>query len=133
MMGEQTVMQEALFYEFSIERHVPANHLLRSIDRFVDLSGLRTHLRPFYSEIGRPFDRSGTDDPDADRRLLLRHSIGAAAVRRGASEPRLSVDSLGGHQVSTHLSGPPIDRRASGRVHASLRARRPTTPADRMG
>src|SRR3954464_15510080 len=51
-------------------------------------------------------DRSGTDDPDADRGLLLWHSIGAAAVRRGASEPRLSVVSLGGHQVSTHLSGP---------------------------
>jgi len=24
MMGERTVMQEALFYEFSINRHVPA-------------------------------------------------------------------------------------------------------------
>ena len=26
MMGERTVAQEALFYGFSIERHVPANH-----------------------------------------------------------------------------------------------------------
>ena len=41
MMGERTVMQEALFYEFSLERHVPSDHLLRSIDRFVDLSGIR--------------------------------------------------------------------------------------------
>ena len=24
MMGERTVMQEALFYEFSLEQHVPA-------------------------------------------------------------------------------------------------------------
>lgn len=54
MMGERTEAQEALFYGFSIERHVPANHLRRAIDRFVDLSGLRSHLRPFYSEIGRP-------------------------------------------------------------------------------
>ena len=54
MMGERTVMQEALFYSFSIEDHVPADHLLRSIDRFVDLSGLREHLRPYYSEMGRP-------------------------------------------------------------------------------
>lgn len=30
MMGERTVMQEALFYSFSIEGHVPADHLLRS-------------------------------------------------------------------------------------------------------
>ena len=54
MMGERTEMQEALFYEFSIDRHVPADHLLRSIDRFVDLSDLRSYLRPFYSEIERP-------------------------------------------------------------------------------
>ena len=54
MMGERTVVQEALFYEFNLERHLPADHLLRSIDRFVDLSGIRAHLRSFYSEIGRP-------------------------------------------------------------------------------
>jgi hypothetical protein len=33
-MGRQ-VDQAALFYEFSLDRHVPATHLLRSIDRFV--------------------------------------------------------------------------------------------------
>ena len=44
MMGERRVMQEALFYGFSLERHVPSDHLLRKIDRFVDLSGLRAHL-----------------------------------------------------------------------------------------
>lgn len=54
MMGERTTEQAALFYEFSLERHVPADHLLRSIDRFVDLSGIREHLRPYYSEMGRP-------------------------------------------------------------------------------
>ena len=31
MMGERTEMQEALFYNFRIEDHVPADHLLRSI------------------------------------------------------------------------------------------------------
>jgi hypothetical protein len=36
MMGERTVAQEALFYSFNLERHVPADHLRRSIDRFVD-------------------------------------------------------------------------------------------------
>lgn len=44
-MGERTVMQEALSYEFSLERHVPSDHLLRSIDRFVDLSGSRCTAR----------------------------------------------------------------------------------------
>jgi hypothetical protein len=37
MMGHRQVEQAALFYEFSLERHIPADHLLRSIDRFVDL------------------------------------------------------------------------------------------------
>ena len=44
MMGPRQIDQAALFYEFSLERHVPATHLLRSIDRFVDLSDVRSHL-----------------------------------------------------------------------------------------
>ena len=36
-MGHQQVEQAALFYEFSLERHVPTDHVLRSIDRFVEL------------------------------------------------------------------------------------------------
>jgi hypothetical protein len=28
--------------------------MLRAIDRFVELDGLRAHLAPFYSAIGRP-------------------------------------------------------------------------------
>ncbi|ESW65339.1 hypothetical protein X772_35500 [Mesorhizobium sp. LSJC280B00] len=65
-MGERTNVQDALFYEFNLERHVPASHLLRSIDRFVDLSGLRAHLKPFYSELGRP-----SVDPELMIRMLL--------------------------------------------------------------
>jgi hypothetical protein len=44
MMGQGQVDQAALFYEFSLERHVPATHLLSSIDRFVDLSEVRRYL-----------------------------------------------------------------------------------------
>ena len=40
MMGERLVMQESLFYEFRLEDHVPPDHLLRRIDRFVDCSAL---------------------------------------------------------------------------------------------
>ena len=36
MLGPKQEAQGALFYEFSIEDHVPQDHLLRSIDRFVD-------------------------------------------------------------------------------------------------
>jgi hypothetical protein len=42
MMGERTVLQEALFYSFSIEDHVPADHLLRAIDRFVERPSMPT-------------------------------------------------------------------------------------------
>jgi len=54
MMGALSVLQEALFHKFRLERDVPADHLLHSIDRFVDLSGVREHLRPYCSETGWP-------------------------------------------------------------------------------
>ncbi len=44
MMGHRQVEQAVLFYEFSLEKHVPADHLLRSIDKFVELSQLRREL-----------------------------------------------------------------------------------------
>jgi hypothetical protein len=47
MMGHRQVEQAAFFYEFSLERHIPADHLLRSIDRFVDFEDLRRELAPF--------------------------------------------------------------------------------------
>ena len=79
MMGERQVDQAALFYEFSLERHVPADHPLRAIDRFVNLEGMRAHVAPFYSPIGRP-----SIDPELLIRMLL---IGYCCGIR--SEPRL--------------------------------------------
>jgi transposase len=66
MLGPKQEAQSALFYEFSIEDHVPQDHLLRSIDRFVDLGGIRQHLSPFYSNTGRP-----SVDPELLIRMLL--------------------------------------------------------------
>jgi hypothetical protein len=43
MMGRQ-VGEAQLFYIFSIERHVPADHLLRRVDAFLDLSFIRASL-----------------------------------------------------------------------------------------
>ena len=34
------------------ERHVPDNHMLRRIDRFVGLSEVRAHLAPYYGDVG---------------------------------------------------------------------------------
>ena len=55
-----------MFYGFSLEQHVPETHLLRSIDRFVELDGLRRELAPFYSAIGRP-----SVDPELMIRMLI--------------------------------------------------------------
>ncbi len=41
MMGERRVPQEAVFCGFSLEEHVPADHLLGAIDRLVELSDIR--------------------------------------------------------------------------------------------
>jgi len=38
MMGQLSSGQERLFYSFNLEDHIPANHLLRGIDRCLDLS-----------------------------------------------------------------------------------------------
>ena len=59
MMGKRQVQQDALFYEFSLERHVPTEHLLRSVDRFVELEGVRRELAPFTArEVGLRLIRS---------------------------------------------------------------------------
>src|SRR5580700_4862039 len=87
MMGERTVMQEALFYSFSLERHVPSDHLLRKIDRFVDLSGVRAHLEPYYSVVGRP-----SIDPELMIRILLvGYCYGIRSERRLCDEVHLNL------------------------------------------
>jgi hypothetical protein len=46
MMGRQDEGQDQLFYQFNLDELVPQDHLLRHIDRVLDLSGLRAHLAP---------------------------------------------------------------------------------------
>ena len=87
MMGHRQVEQAALFYEFSLERHVPADHLLRSIDRFVELGGLRRELAPFYSSMGRP-----SVDPELMiRMLIVGYCFGIRSERRLCEEVHLNL------------------------------------------
>ena len=51
MMGPRHEGQPALFYDFSLAEHVPQSQLMRFIDRFVDLSGIRTYHADFCSHI----------------------------------------------------------------------------------
>src|SRR6188474_1931236 len=87
MMGPRQVEQAALFYEFSLERHVPPDHLLRSIDRFVELGELRREMAPFYSAIGRP-----SVDPELMIRILIvGYCFGIRSERRLCEEVHLNL------------------------------------------
>lgn len=87
MLGPKQEMQEALFYEFSLERHVPEDHLLRRIDGLVDLSEVRTHLAAFYSSTGRP-----SIDPELMVRMLIAgYCFGIRSERRLCDEVHLNL------------------------------------------
>ena len=87
MMGHRQVDQAALFYEFSLETHVPGDHLLRSIDRFVELGELRRELAGFYSTMGRP-----SVDPELMLRMLIvGYCFGIRSERRLCEEVHLNL------------------------------------------
>ena len=87
MLGPRQEAQAALFYEFSLEDHVPQNHLLRSIDRFVDLRSIRAHLAEFYIHTGRP-----SIGPELMiRMLLVGYCSGIRSERRLCEEVHLNL------------------------------------------
>lgn len=86
MMGMQ-VAPAHLFYDFCLDDHVPTDHLLRRIDRFLDLESVRTALKPFYSSIGRP-----SVDPELMMRMLIvGYCMGLRSERRLCEEVHLNL------------------------------------------
>jgi transposase len=76
-----------LFYAFNLEDHIPADHLLRGIDHFLDLSSLRQHLASFYSHTGRP-----SVDPELMiRMLVIGYCFGIRSERRLCEEVHLNL------------------------------------------
>ncbi|MDR3373811.1 MAG: hypothetical protein P4L98_08800 [Ancalomicrobiaceae bacterium] len=53
MMGARMAMLEVLFCEFSLERQMPNDHLVRALNRAVDLTVLRGQIGRF-SGLGIP-------------------------------------------------------------------------------
>jgi len=87
MMGQQGGNQDRLFYSFNLDSHVPPDHLLRGIDRCLDLSELRRQRAPFYSHTGRP-----SIDPELMvRMLLIGYSFGIRSERRLCEEVHLNL------------------------------------------
>jgi transposase len=85
MMGQLPPGQNALFYQFCIDNHVPSDHLLRAIDAVLDLERLRSHLTPYYSMIGGP-----SIDPELMIRMLL-VGYGIRSERRLCEEVHLNL------------------------------------------
>ena len=87
MMGQRSVGQKQLFYSFNLEDHVPSDHLVRGIDRCLDLSELPRQLAPFYSHTGRP-----SIDPELMVRMLtIGYSFGIRSERRLCEEVHLNL------------------------------------------
>lgn len=86
MMGCQTAPAQ-LFYDFCLDDHVPADHLLRGIDRHLELDSVRAQLKPFYSTTGRP-----SVDPELMMRMLIiGYSMGIRSERRLCEEVHLNL------------------------------------------
>lgn len=86
MMGCQTAPAQ-FFYDFCLDDHVPSDHLLRGIDRHLDLEGVRTQLKPFYSVTGRP-----SIDPELMMRMLIiGYCMGIRSERRLCEEVHLNL------------------------------------------
>ena len=67
MLGERDRWQEGFGVLINILDIIPEDHILRQVDRILDLSWLRKEVREFYSEDqGRP-----SIDPEAALRLML--------------------------------------------------------------
>ena len=85
-MGVQAAPAQ-LFYDFCLNDHVPVDHLLRGIDRHLDLCSLRAELKPFYSRTGRP-----SVDPELTiRMLIVGYAMGIRSERRLCEEVHLNL------------------------------------------
>ncbi|MDQ2840094.1 MAG: IS1182 family transposase [Acidobacteriota bacterium] len=98
MMGQQT-RSESLFYYFRIEDHIPEDHLLRLIDRYIDFAFVREILRASYSHTGRP-----SIDPEVLLRILL---IG---YLYGITSERRLVEDVGMHLAYRWFTGLGFDQ-----------------------
>jgi hypothetical protein len=114
MMGERRVMQEALFYRFNLERHVPDNHLVGKIDRFVFADSRRCRLLPAVRQ-----RRSSTKSTESGRRT---HAFNTPR--------RLKLSGFGGLDKSLHATTSTPTSRPSGRAFPIRGSRaRSTKPA----
>jgi transposase len=86
MMGKQLISRQRTEL-INLDEFVPQDHLLRAIDRHLDLTEFRQHLTKFYSQIGRP-----SVDPELIiRMLIIGYCYGIRSERRLCEEVHLNL------------------------------------------
>ena len=86
MMG-QKVFQEKFFYDFSLSRRIPGDHILRRLSEVVDLSFVRRLTAQFYSHTGQP----SVDPVVLFKMMLLGYLYGITSERKLAEECSLNL------------------------------------------
>ena len=106
MMGRRKRVQGQLFYAFDLDKVLPANHLVRQIDRVLDLDWVHRELAPYYSPTGRP----SIDPVLMIRMLLVGYVFAIRSERQLCSEVQVNLayrwfcklgieDGIPGHSV----------------------------------
>jgi transposase len=86
LLGENR-RSERMFYYVRMEDIVPENHLLRLIDRHIDLKFIRAKVKHLYSHTGRP-----SIDPEVLlRMLLIGYLYGITSERRLCEEVQMHI------------------------------------------
>ena len=86
MLGKNP-RSERMFYYVRMEDIVPENHLLRLIDRHIDLKFIRDKVKHLYSHTGRP-----SIDPEVLlRMLLIGYLYGITSERRLCEEVQMHI------------------------------------------
>lgn len=83
----QLEFQSKLYYQLSLDRLVPRDHLLRRIAEGVDFSFVRPLCRPYYSHTGQP----SVDPIVIFKMLLIGYLYGITSERRLADEVGLHL------------------------------------------
>src|SRR5688572_11538974 len=87
MMKRQPRFEAKFYYNISLERLVPEDHLLRLIANAVDFSFIRPLCRPFYSHTGRP----SVDPVVLFKTLLIGYLYGITSERRLLEEIQVNL------------------------------------------
>jgi len=87
MMGRRKGGQGQFFYSFDLDKVVPPDHLVRQIDKFLDLTWVHKELAPYYSHTGRP----SIDPVLMIRMLILGYVFAIRSERRLCSEVQVNL------------------------------------------